>query len=87
MTHHIFPFPVFHPHALNCFRREIGWNLAGIYDRWLESHKVQCETALQRGDTLAEIRVDRVGWLRYCQATRSEPDLENLLRFTIKTEH
>jgi hypothetical protein len=83
MMKHIFPFPLFHPHALNCFRRE---DLARTYDRWLESHKVQCETALQRGKILTEIRVDCVGWPRYCQATGTEPDLENLLCLTIKAE-
>jgi hypothetical protein len=73
----IFPLPVFKTEALaTAFRREVGPELAGLYGSWFERHRARRDKALQRGDTLALIPVDRERWFSFCQIAGVEPDLQ-----------
>jgi hypothetical protein len=80
----IFPFPVLSPKACASFRGQVGPQLADIYDEWREVHREQCDSALQRGDTLAEIEVNADALERFGRTTGKVPNLKNLLYFTIK---
>jgi hypothetical protein len=49
-----FSLPVFQPEALNSFRQQVGPDLAGLYDKWHERHRVRCDEALARGTASLE---------------------------------